>query len=49
VLLVSAELWELLALANRILVMFEGRIVAELDAAGTNEEELGSYMTGGNG
>jgi len=47
VLLVSAELWELLALATRILVMFEGRIVAELDAASTDEEELGSYMTGG--
>lgn len=47
VLLVSAELWELLALANRILVMYEGRIVAELDATSTNEEELGLYMTGG--
>jgi simple sugar transport system ATP-binding protein len=47
VLLVSAELWELLALADRILVMFEGRIVAELDATSTGEEELGLYMTGG--
>ncbi|HKY48435.1 MAG TPA: ABC transporter ATP-binding protein [Acidimicrobiia bacterium] len=47
VLLVSAELWELLALADRILVMFEGRIVAELEANGTDEEELGLYMTGG--
>jgi ABC-type uncharacterized transport system ATPase subunit len=47
VLLVSAELWELLALADRILVMFEGRIVAELDATSTDEEELGLYMTGG--
>jgi simple sugar transport system ATP-binding protein len=37
----------LLALADRILVMFEGRIVAELDASSTDEEELGLYMTGG--
>ncbi len=49
VLLVSAELWELMALANRILVMFEGRIVAELDASSTDESELGLYMTGGHG
>jgi ABC-type uncharacterized transport system ATPase subunit len=46
VLLVSAELWELLALADRILVMYEGRIVAELDPAFTDEAELGLYMTG---
>lgn len=45
-LLVSAELWELLALADRILVMYEGRIVAELDPALTDEAELGLYMTG---
>jgi ABC-type uncharacterized transport system ATPase subunit len=49
VLLVSAELWELLTLADRILVMFEGRIVAALDASSTDESELGHYMTGGHG
>ena len=46
VLLVSAELWELLALADRILVMYEGRIVAELDPAFTDDAELGLYMAG---
>jgi general nucleoside transport system ATP-binding protein len=45
VLLVSAELWEIKALATRILVMFEGRIVAEVDPA-TAESELGLMMTG---
>jgi len=47
ILLISAELSELLALSNRILVMYEGRIVAEFDAASTDEAELGIYMTGG--
>jgi simple sugar transport system ATP-binding protein len=47
VLMVSAELWELLALADRILVIYEGRIVAELDPGITDEAELGLYMTGG--
>ena len=46
VLLISAELWELLALSNRILVMFDGQVVAELDPAETNEAEIGLYMTG---
>jgi ABC-type uncharacterized transport system ATPase subunit len=47
ILLISAELWELLALSTRILVMYEGRIVAELDPATAGEAELGVYMTGG--
>jgi simple sugar transport system ATP-binding protein len=46
VLLVSAELGELLALANRILVMYEGRVVAELESSATDEAELGLAMTG---
>jgi general nucleoside transport system ATP-binding protein len=46
VLLVSAELSEILALSTRILVMFEGRIVAELDPAAVDEPEVGRYMTG---
>ena len=46
VLLVSAELCEILALSTRILVMFEGRIVAELDPHGTDEAEIGLHMTG---
>ena len=49
VLLVSMELEEILSLSDRILVMYEGRIVAEFDAAEVNEEELGFYMTGGRG
>ncbi|MEX1004653.1 MAG: ABC transporter ATP-binding protein [Acidimicrobiia bacterium] len=46
VLMVSAELSEILALSSRILVMFEGRIVAELDPATVDEREIGRYMTG---
>lgn len=46
VLLVSAELWEILALSTRVLVMFEGRIVADLDPRTTTDAEIGMYMTG---
>ena len=46
VLLVSLELDEVLSLADRILVMYEGRIVGEY-APGVSEEELGIAMTGG--
>ncbi len=46
ILLVSAELWEILALSTRVLVMFQGRIVAELDPRTTDEVEIGLYMTG---
>jgi simple sugar transport system ATP-binding protein len=46
VLLVSLELDEILSLSDRILVMFEGRIVAEF-APDVSEEELGVAMTGG--
>ncbi|HEX2154770.1 MAG TPA: ABC transporter ATP-binding protein [Acidimicrobiia bacterium] len=45
-LLVSAELSEVLALSTRILVMFEGHVVAELDPAAVDEQEVGRYMTG---
>ncbi|MFP5333500.1 MAG: ABC transporter ATP-binding protein [Acidimicrobiia bacterium] len=45
-LLVSAELSEILALSTRVLVMFEGRVVAELDPARVDEQEIGRYMTG---
>ena len=45
-LLVSAELSEILALSTRILVMFEGRIAAELDPAAASEPDIGLYMTG---
>jgi len=46
VLLVSLELDEVLSLSDRILVMYEGRIVAE-HAAGVTEEEVGVEMLGG--
>ncbi len=46
VLLVSLELEEVLSLADRILVLFEGRIVDELPPTVT-EEEIGLRMTGG--
>lgn len=46
ILLVSAELSEILELSSRIVVMFEGRVVAELDPHETDEVEIGLYMTG---
>jgi general nucleoside transport system ATP-binding protein len=49
ILLVSAELWEILALSTRILVMFDGRIVAELDPRATDDVEIGLFMTGARG
>jgi simple sugar transport system ATP-binding protein len=44
VLLVSGELEELMNLADRIVVMFEGRIVGEVDAAEADERTLGLMM-----
>jgi ABC-type uncharacterized transport system ATPase subunit len=46
VLLVSLELEEVLSLSDRILVLYEGRIVAEF-APDVTEEEVGIAMTGG--
>jgi simple sugar transport system ATP-binding protein len=46
VLLVSLELEEVLSLADRILVIYEGSIVGEYDPS-VSEEELGIAMTGG--
>ncbi len=47
ILLVSVELEEILALADRILVMFDGRIMGELTAAsGATEQRLGLLMAG---
>ena len=46
VLLVSLELDEVMALSDRILVMYEGEIVGELDPKTTTVEELGLYMAG---
>ena len=46
VLLVSAELDEILALADRIAVMYKGRIVGVVDAKSANREQLGLLMAG---
>ena len=46
VLLVSLELDEVMALSDRILVMYEGEIVGELDPKTTTVEEMGLYMSG---
>ena len=45
-LLVSADLEELIGLADRLVVMLRGRVVAELDPATTTPRILGGYMTG---
>jgi len=46
ILLVSLELEEILSLSDRILVIYEGRIVGEYEP-NVSEEELGIAMTGG--
>ncbi len=47
VLLISLELEEVFALADRILVMYEGKIVKEFIPEQTDHKEVGYYMTGG--
>lgn len=47
VLLISAELEEILTLSDRILVMYEGKIVGNLESKYANEENIGFLMTGG--
>ncbi|WP_040907134.1 ABC transporter ATP-binding protein [Youngiibacter fragilis] len=46
VLLISLELDEVMNVSDRILVMYEGEIVGELDPKRTTVEELGLYMSG---
>jgi simple sugar transport system ATP-binding protein len=46
ILLISAELEELINLADRIAVMFEGRIAGVLDAADVTPENLGLLISG---
>ena len=46
VLLVSLELEEVMDVSDRILVMYEGEIVGELNPKTTTEDELGLYMAG---
>ncbi len=46
VLLVSSELDEIMELADRILVMFRGELVADLPAEGASREQIGLLMAG---
>jgi len=46
VLLISEDLDEILALSDRVLVIFEGAIVGEFDASETDIDVLGALMTG---
>jgi len=44
--LVSEDLDELLAIADRLLVMYEGRLVGEMAIADADPERLGMLMAG---
>lgn len=46
ILLISSDLSELLKLSDKIAVMYNGKITAELDPKTTNENEIGEFMTG---
>jgi ABC-type sugar transport system ATPase subunit len=46
VIMISSELPEVLGLADRILVMREGRLVGELDAAAADEQQVMALATG---
>lgn len=47
ILLISADLEEIMSLSDRILVMYEGKITGELEAGEANEKNLGMLMMGG--
>jgi simple sugar transport system ATP-binding protein len=49
VLLISADLDELIGLSDRIEVILRGRLVAEFDPDNVTPEQLGSAMTGATG
>jgi simple sugar transport system ATP-binding protein len=46
VLLISADLEELIGLSDRIIVFYQGKLVKELDPDKVSPEDLGGYMTG---
>lgn len=46
VLLISLELNEVLDVSDRIIVMYEGEVVGELNPKNTTQQELGLYMSG---
>ena len=45
-LLISADLGEVMNLSDRILVMYEGQVVGEMPASEATETQLGLLMTG---
>jgi ribose transport system ATP-binding protein len=47
ILMVSSDLTEAVSMADRVLVMRNGRVVKELGAAGTSEDEVLAYAMGG--
>ena len=47
ILMVSSDLTEAVSMADRVLVMRNGRVVKELDAARTSEDEVLAYAIGG--
>jgi ABC-type uncharacterized transport system ATPase subunit len=47
ILLISEDLDELMTLSDRIVVIYEGRLVGEVDAATAVVEEIGLLMAGG--
>ena len=47
ILMVSSDLTEAVSMADRVLVMQNGRLLKELDAAKTNEDEVLAYAIGG--
>lgn len=46
ILLVSEDLDELLAISDRLVVLYEGRVMAQLPADGADPEHLGLLMAG---
>ena len=46
VLFISAELQEVMALSDRIIVLFNGEIMGELDGATADQKVIGQMMLG---
>ena len=46
VLLVSSDLDQVMSVADRVLVLFRGRISAEFDAATVRRDDIGRHMSG---
>ena len=46
IIMISSELPEILGMSDRVMVMHEGQIMAELDAADATEERIMTYASG---